>query len=105
MYTDAFDGGWPDAPHRVLRNGTLTAWEAAGRPRAPDRPGEGDTVATGPNGSAVARYSMAMPQAGADGEVEEMALYAGQGVGQVRACEPAADIVGALRDGARRLLG
>ena len=39
VYTEAFDGGWPDAPHRVLRNATLTAWEAAGRParRAPAR--------------------------------------------------------------------
>ena len=30
-----FDGGWPDAPHRALRNSTTTAWEASGRPSAP----------------------------------------------------------------------
>jgi NAD(P)H-dependent flavin oxidoreductase YrpB (nitropropane dioxygenase family) len=105
VYTHAFDGGWPDAPHRVLRNRTLTAWEAAGCPPAPGRPGEGDTVAIAPDGRGLPRYHMAMPQAGADGEVDEMALYAGQGVGLVRACAPAADIVGAFRDGARRLLG
>ena len=41
VYTGAFDGGWPEAPHRVLRNATLTAWEAAGRPPAPGRPARG----------------------------------------------------------------
>jgi nitronate monooxygenase len=29
---ELFDVGWPKAPHRVLRNSTVTAWEAAGRP-------------------------------------------------------------------------
>jgi NAD(P)H-dependent flavin oxidoreductase YrpB (nitropropane dioxygenase family) len=48
---------------------------------------------------------MALPQAGTDGDVEAMALYAGQGVGLARACAPAADIVRELRDGALRLLG
>jgi NAD(P)H-dependent flavin oxidoreductase YrpB (nitropropane dioxygenase family) len=102
MYTGAFDGGWPDAPHRFLRNAMLTAWEAAGRPPAPGRPGDGDTVATAPDGRSLPRYHMAMPQDGAAGDVEEMALYAGQGVGLVRACERTADIVRALRDSARR---
>lgn len=29
-YGDIFDGGWPDAPHRTLRNSTVAAWETAG---------------------------------------------------------------------------
>ena len=29
---ELFDIGWPNAPHRVLRNSTVAAWEAAGRP-------------------------------------------------------------------------
>jgi NAD(P)H-dependent flavin oxidoreductase YrpB (nitropropane dioxygenase family) len=41
VYTTAFDGGWPEAPHRAIRNSTLTRWEGAGRPAAPQRPGEG----------------------------------------------------------------
>src|SRR6185436_309764 len=28
---ELFDIDWPKAPHRVLRNGTVAAWEAAGR--------------------------------------------------------------------------
>ena len=40
-----FDIAWPDAPHRVLRNKTVTDWEAAGRPETGQRPGESDVVA------------------------------------------------------------
>ena len=32
-YPNLYDVGWPDAPHRVLRNSTADAWEAAGCPR------------------------------------------------------------------------
>jgi NAD(P)H-dependent flavin oxidoreductase YrpB (nitropropane dioxygenase family) len=32
VHTRCFDGGWPDAPHRVVRNTTLDGWGAAGRP-------------------------------------------------------------------------
>ena len=104
-YTEAFSDGWADAPHRVLRNATLTAWEGAGRPRAPDRPGEGEVIARTPNGSAITRYHMGLAQAATEGRVREMALYAGQGVGLARVCEPAADIVHGLCTEARRLLG
>ena len=48
VYTTCFDGGWPDAPHRVLRNRALTEWEEAGQPLAPNRPAEGTRVARDP---------------------------------------------------------
>ena len=32
IYTLLFDIGWPNAPHRVLRNKAIEEWEAAGRP-------------------------------------------------------------------------
>lgn len=35
MHTGCFDGGWPDAPHRVLVNSTLREWNNAGSPSAP----------------------------------------------------------------------
>lgn len=41
VHTGIFDLGWPDAPHRTLRNATVRDWEAAGRPPTGDRPGEG----------------------------------------------------------------
>jgi NAD(P)H-dependent flavin oxidoreductase YrpB (nitropropane dioxygenase family) len=31
-YPNLYDVGWPDSPHRALRNSTAKAWEAAGRP-------------------------------------------------------------------------
>lgn len=40
-----FDVYWPDAPHRVLRNSTVDAWGAAGRPPSGERSGEGELVA------------------------------------------------------------
>jgi NAD(P)H-dependent flavin oxidoreductase YrpB (nitropropane dioxygenase family) len=99
VLTSVFDGGWPDAPHRTLRNSTIARWELAGRPRAPDRPGEGDVVAQFPGGRAIARYHFAMPVAGAGGDIEAMALYAGEGCGLVRECAPAAAILSALARG------
>jgi nitronate monooxygenase len=46
--TGLFDVGWPDQPHRVLRNSTVEAWEAAGRPPSGERPGEGEPVGAYP---------------------------------------------------------
>jgi nitronate monooxygenase len=32
LYPNLYEVGWPDSPHRVLRNSTASTWEAAGRP-------------------------------------------------------------------------
>jgi nitronate monooxygenase len=92
VHTALFDGGWPDAPHRVLRNSTFDAWEAAGRPAPGARPGEGDTLATR-GGGAIRRYASATPGLDAKGDIEALSLWAGQGVAEVRAETPAAEIV------------
>ena len=34
LYPNLYEVGWPDSPHRALRNSTARAWEAAGRPRS-----------------------------------------------------------------------
>jgi NAD(P)H-dependent flavin oxidoreductase YrpB (nitropropane dioxygenase family) len=97
VLTSVFDGGW-DGPHRVLRNSTLQAWEAQGRPPSGQRPGEGDVVARGPGADRreIRRYDMTSPSAGMTGAVEAMALYAGQSVELVRDSKPASDIVATL---------
>src|SRR3954452_23131030 len=46
-YADLYDVGWPNAPHRALKNATAEAWEAAGRPETGTRPGEGGSIAAG----------------------------------------------------------
>jgi NAD(P)H-dependent flavin oxidoreductase YrpB (nitropropane dioxygenase family) len=97
VLTELFDVGWA-APHRVLRNSTYERWEAGGCPPSGRRPGEGEEVAPG-----IPRYAVNMPLAGVEGDVEAMAMYAGQGVGTIETVEPAAAIVeryaAALRSG------
>ena len=89
-----FDRGWPDAPHRVLRNSTYERWRAAGSPARGNRPDEGDVVARRADGSPIPRYGVATPRNDFVGDIEAMARYAGQGVEAVRQILPAAEIVG-----------
>jgi NAD(P)H-dependent flavin oxidoreductase YrpB (nitropropane dioxygenase family) len=93
VHSVCFDGGWPGAAHRTIRNSTLTAWRAAGSPPAPNRPGEGDVVAVDAAGRAHLRYADLMPLPGMTGDLEAMALYAGQSAGLIADVVPAADIV------------
>jgi len=90
---DLFDRGWEHAPHRVLRNSTVVAWEAAGRPGFGARAGEGEVVARGADGREIVRYSSALPLAGQHGDIEALSLWAGQSVGLVHDVAPAAEIV------------
>ncbi|HVE97582.1 MAG TPA: nitronate monooxygenase [Mycobacteriales bacterium] len=105
VYGGLFDGGWPDAPHRTLRNSTTRAWQEAGSPAPGARPGEGDVVARrGDAGAEIRRYSDDLPLSRDVGDVEAMALYAGQGVGLVRRTAPAAEIALELAHEARQVL-
>jgi nitronate monooxygenase len=95
-FADLFDGGWPNAPHRALRNATIDAWEAAGRPPSGSRPGDGDQVATWSNGSPIRRYESRTPVEGMEGDIDAMSLWAGQSVALAHEVEPAAAIVAEL---------
>jgi NAD(P)H-dependent flavin oxidoreductase YrpB (nitropropane dioxygenase family) len=103
-YGTVFDGGWPDAPHRALRNSTIEACEAAGRPAPGERPGEEDDVAARGDGSPVKRYASSTPQSSMTGEIEALPNWAGQGVGLVTRVQPAAEIVQELVADAERIL-
>ena len=81
--TFCFDGGWRDAPHRVLRNSTFRAWERAGSPPRGERPGEGDIVMRDASGAAFARYNCTPPHMTMDGDLEAATLYAGMGVDKI----------------------
>jgi NAD(P)H-dependent flavin oxidoreductase YrpB (nitropropane dioxygenase family) len=54
-----FDGGWPNAPGRTLRNRVVQLWEDAGRPEVGSRPGEGDEIGRTPEGNIIRRYAIA----------------------------------------------
>jgi NAD(P)H-dependent flavin oxidoreductase YrpB (nitropropane dioxygenase family) len=93
VLTGVFDVGWPDAAHRVLRNSTYRAWEAAGCPAPGARPGEGDVVGTY-RGDPIPRYSVESPGPGVESDdPEALCLYAGQGVELIDGVLPAARIV------------
>lgn len=102
VWSKAFDGGWPDANHRVLVNSTVVTWQQAGSPRRPNRPGEGDIVAHDTDGHPIERYWFDEPGRGVTGHVEALPLYAGQGVAMVHRESPAATIVHDLINAADR---
>ncbi len=88
MLTTAFCGGWPDAPHRVLRSAVAAA-EAF----------DGDVVAhvvAGGQRRPIARFSSATPSRDVEGNVAAMALYAGEGVGDIHDVRTAAAVVADL---------
>jgi NAD(P)H-dependent flavin oxidoreductase YrpB (nitropropane dioxygenase family) len=103
-YGTLFDVGWPEAPHRALRNTTVDAWEAAGSPEPGARPGEGEDVAARADGSAIKRYTSSTPHSSMTGDVETLPNWAGQGVGLVTEAQPAAEIVRELVAEAERIL-
>jgi nitronate monooxygenase len=96
VLTEAFAVGWPNAPHRVLRS-ALQAAEVF----------QGEVVGVlhaGPRPEPLPRLSARTPSRAVTGTVAAMALYAGQGVGQVTQVTPAAQVVAELAQGAERLL-
>lgn len=99
-----FDGGWANAPHRVLRNSTVRDWEAAGRPPSGRRPGEGEIIARSPSRGEADRYRSYTPGPDTVGEIEPLSLWSGQGVALVRKVQPAAEIVREMNDDAKVIL-
>jgi NAD(P)H-dependent flavin oxidoreductase YrpB (nitropropane dioxygenase family) len=91
VLVEAFSIGWPGAPHRVLSS----AVAAAGA--HPD-----EVVAmlqTGSGAQPIPLWFVSTPSREVTGHVEAMALYAGQGVGQVTEVVPAAQVVTELAEG------
>ena len=104
VHSSLFDVGWPEAPHRTLRNSTVRLWEEAGRPVSGARPGEGEPVAARADGSPIPRYASSDPEQGMTGDLEALALYAGQGAALVRDVLPAGEIVRRMAAEAERIL-
>ena len=92
-YPNLYDVGWPDSPHRALRNSTARAWDAAGRPPDSQRPGAGDVIAHFASGEGIVRYEPAPPMVGTTGDIEALSMWAGQSVALARKPQSAADIV------------
>jgi nitronate monooxygenase len=96
IYSSVFDRGWENAPHRTLRNSTIVNWEKAGKAASGQRPKEGEVVAKTVDGREIVRYSDESPKPGMIGELEALALYAGQSAGLVSRIKPAKEIINEL---------
>ncbi len=94
-----FDDGWPDAPHRTLKNSTFLMWDKAERPKPGERPGEGEETLIFPDGRKLARYAVTAPTKESFGDWEAAALYAGTGAGKIRDVLPVREIIEMLRNG------
>lgn len=101
VYTDdLYDVGWPNAPHRSLRNRTYDEWVAAGRPAPGERPGEGTAIGRLRRASGEyvewPRYAVGMATRDFDGDLDYAPLWAGESCSLVDEVKPAAQIVGDL---------
>jgi nitronate monooxygenase len=98
VYTeDLYDVGWPEAPHRTLRNKNFEAWEAAGRPPSGRRPGEGTVIGRkrALSGDVIEwpRYASGVATADFDGDLDYAPLWAGESCSVVNDIKPAGEIV------------
>jgi enoyl-[acyl-carrier protein] reductase II len=104
--TILFGSGWPYAPHRTLRTAFVQQWlgqEVRGQEARPDELVVGQTV-IGEQSMPVRRFVSLPPNCDAGGDIASMCLLAGQGVGLVRAIQPAGEIVHELVQEARRII-
>jgi nitronate monooxygenase len=61
-------------------------------------------IATSRTSGSIVRYQSYTPGADAEGDIDALALWAGQSVGMVSKLQPAGDIVREIADEARRIL-
>ncbi|TMC45741.1 MAG: nitronate monooxygenase [Chloroflexi bacterium] len=97
VYTeDLFDVGWPNAPHRVLRNAIVREWEAAGRPPSGQRPGEGTTVGSRTRAGEtweIPKYASITPTPEYTSDLEYLPFWAGQTCSLIHDIKPAGQVV------------
>jgi NAD(P)H-dependent flavin oxidoreductase YrpB (nitropropane dioxygenase family) len=97
VYNELYDIGWPNAPHRTLRNKTHAEWVAAGSPPPGKRPGEGTSIGKRrmSSGGLVEwpRYAIGTAPPDFDSDIEYAPLWAGESCSVVNDIKPAAEIV------------
>ncbi|KAJ7551531.1 hypothetical protein O6H91_06G018800 [Diphasiastrum complanatum] len=105
-YTNLFGRArWP-APQRVLKSPFFMEWRdklpANETEKTPGQPVIGKTTSFGQED--VPRFSGKVPNMTTVGQVENMAMYAGCGVGQIKQIISAQDVVQGLVEGARKII-
>ncbi|MFT5219094.1 MAG: nitronate monooxygenase [Planctomycetota bacterium] len=83
--TTCFDGGWPNATHRVIRNQLFNAWESAGCPQPGSRPGENLLLTEDSSGYEIRKYHFSNPMKDFSiSDVSDWCLYAGLGCDRIK---------------------
>jgi nitronate monooxygenase/enoyl-[acyl-carrier protein] reductase II len=108
VYSDLYGDWWPDAPTRTLRNRTFDEWEAAGRPPAGQRPGEGTVIGTRRAATGEMqewpRYAVGLVPPTFEGDFERVPLLVGESCAVVNDVKPAGEIVATLARDAKAAL-
>jgi NAD(P)H-dependent flavin oxidoreductase YrpB (nitropropane dioxygenase family) len=97
LVDDLFDVGWPNAPHRVLRNRIVAEWEAAGQPPSGARPNQDVPIGVRRRPWGVVeswpRYAPGMIPPDFESDPEYGPMWAGTSVSSVNDIKTAAQIV------------
>jgi nitronate monooxygenase len=104
--TILFGHGWPNAPHRTLRTPFVEQWlgnESRAQESRPDEPVIGKTRIADRE-IPIQRFMSFPPSKRVSGDLESMALLAGQAVGLVAEIKSAGTIVRELADEATKLI-
>ena len=98
--TTCFDGGWPNATHRVIRNQLFSSWESAGCPQPGGRPGENQLLAGDSTGYEIKKYDFSNPKkAFAISDVSDWCLYAGLGCDKINDVPSVTELIHRLWSG------
>ncbi|KAK8665425.1 hypothetical protein V6N13_005593 [Hibiscus sabdariffa] len=103
-YTDLFGRAlWP-APHRVLLTPFVRDWKSLpAHENETNQPVIARSLIHGVE-TEIQRFSASDPNPTTTGEIENMALYAGESVGLIKEILPAGEVVKRLVEGAQRLI-
>ncbi|EEF36540.1 (3aS,4S,5R,7aS)-5-hydroxy-7a-methyl-1-oxo-octahydro-1H-indene-4-carboxyl-CoA dehydrogenase [Ricinus communis] len=104
-YTNVFGRArWPNAPQRALVTPFFNDWKALPPHESEvNQPIIGRSTINGEE-KEIRRFGGPVPNMTATGDIESMAMYAGQGVGLINEILPACEVVKRLVEGAQRLI-
>ncbi|CAI9765376.1 unnamed protein product [Fraxinus pennsylvanica] len=104
-YTDIFGRArWPGAPQRVLKTPFFMDWRTL-----PHHENETDQPIIGRSNihgmeKEIRRFAGTVPNVTTTGDIESMAMYAGQGVGLIKKILPASEVIKIIVEGAQSLI-
>nr|XP_043627076.1 (3aS,4S,5R,7aS)-5-hydroxy-7a-methyl-1-oxo-octahydro-1H-indene-4-carboxyl-CoA dehydrogenase [Erigeron canadensis] len=104
-YTDVFGRArWPDAPQRVLKTAFFMEWRnLPSHENEANQPVIGHSTIHGMEKD-IRRFAGTVPNKTTTGDIESMAMYAGEGVGLIKDILPAAQVIKMLVEGAQTLI-